>query len=236
MVFGDVAEAVGPTEAGEDFWVVVAGSEALVSEDTRQVWQPRGAVDLEEHQLDVGRLARMVGESVNAAPEVVEALEWAGLLHDEGKRDPRFQRALRWRRNDYPGRVLAKSSLRSQRAITQALSASGLARGWRHEQLSAAIAHDKLSQETPAEAADLVVRLVGTTHGRGRHEYPHTGSQLESGDLGLSGRVALFDDGEWENLLERTHRRWGLWGCAFLEALLRAADANVSRRQSWQSQ
>jgi CRISPR-associated endonuclease/helicase Cas3 len=29
-------------------------------------------------------------------------------------------------------------------------------------------------------------------------------------------------------LIEATESRWGVWGCAFLEAVLRAGDAQVS--------
>lgn len=72
---------------------------------------------------------------------------------------------------------------------------------------------------------DLVTRLVGTSHGRGRAGYPHTGAELcvEPG-----AAATLFDDGLWDEIVERTDRRFGVWGTAYLEALLRAADGQVS--------
>jgi CRISPR-associated helicase cas3 family protein len=38
----------------------------------------------------------------------------------------------------------------------------------------------------------------------------------------------LVDEGEWEAVIARTDRRWGPWGTAYLEALLRAADCSIS--------
>ena len=38
----------------------------------------------------------------------------------------------------------------------------------------------------------------------------------------------LFDEGGWDELIEITQVRYGVWGCAYLEALLRAADCQVS--------
>jgi CRISPR-associated endonuclease/helicase Cas3 len=38
----------------------------------------------------------------------------------------------------------------------------------------------------------------------------------------------LFDEGGWDELIEVTQARYGVWGCAYLEALLRAADCQVS--------
>ena len=38
----------------------------------------------------------------------------------------------------------------------------------------------------------------------------------------------LFDLGGWDDLIEQTQQRYSVWGCAFLEAILRAADGQVS--------
>jgi CRISPR-associated endonuclease/helicase Cas3 len=72
---------------------------------------------------------------------------------------------------------------------------------------------------------DVVTRLVGTSHGRGRAGYPHTGTELRA-EPGAA--VELFGDGLWDEIVERTDRRFGVWGTAYLEALLRAADGQVS--------
>jgi CRISPR-associated endonuclease/helicase Cas3 len=90
-------------------------------------------------------------------------------------------------------------------------------------------AWDKLSElEEPHR--ELAARLVGTSHGYGRHGFPHTSRHLTSHPGETA--VTLFDEGLWDELIERTHLRWGVWGCAYLEALLRAADGQVSAEGS----
>jgi CRISPR-associated endonuclease/helicase Cas3 len=89
----------------------------------------------------------------------------------------------------------------------------------------------------------LAARLIGTSHGHGRHQFPHPATGLLNPDnlrpeeLGPddhqgSATLAadLFDRGGWDELIEHTHHRWGIWGCAYLEALLRAADCQTSRQ------
>lgn len=215
----------------EDFWLVVSGPmRAGGDDDVRQVWSPRRAVDLDEHQAAVGRAARELAECAGLESIAVRVLERAGLLHDEGKRDPRFQRALRSHEGLHVGRVLAKSGMRDLGLIRRARAASGLPGGWRHEQLSAAIAWAALLGDD-AEVRDLVVRLVGTSHGHGRSVFDHGAAELlppQALDVGEAAAL-LFDAAEWECLMERTDDAWGPWGCAYLEALLRAADCKVSQ-------
>ena len=43
-----------------------------------------------------------------------------------------------------------------------------------------------------------------------------------------SAAAELFDAGYWQSIMERTNERYGLWGIAFLETLLRAADVTIS--------
>jgi len=108
-------------------------------------------------------------------------------------------------------------------------SAFGLPAGWRHEQLSVLVAWPRLAN-LPGPSRALVARLVGTSHGRGRRSFPHTTADLlpgvDTGDRTLA--EALFDQGGWDELIDETTRTWGVWGCAYLEALLRAADGQVS--------
>jgi CRISPR-associated endonuclease/helicase Cas3 len=117
------------------------------------------------------------------------------------------------------------------KAVRWARASSGLPPKWRHEQLSAAMVWERLRDDLPA-TRDLVTRLVGTSHGWGRHEFPLVGTELVLDGSGLESARSLFDNAAWEEVIERTARYWGEWGCAYLEALLRAADVTVSRSGS----
>jgi CRISPR-associated endonuclease/helicase Cas3 len=81
---------------------------------------------------------------------------------------------------------------------------------------------------------DIILRLVGTSHGWGRSYFPHSAAELVGTRETGSSRAAieLFDRGGWDELIEDTHRRIGPWACAYYEALLRAADCAVSKEGS----
>ena len=127
--------------------------------------------------------------------------------------------------------VLAKSLPGwTVRQVLAAEGQAGLPARWRHEQRSVADAWDLVHAE-PGIDPLLALRLVGTSHGHGRSSFPHTSTQLkhQDDDPAWQERAAgLFDEGAWEELVEVTQTRYGVWGCAYLEAVLRAADCQVS--------
>jgi CRISPR-associated endonuclease/helicase Cas3 len=174
-----------------------------------------------------------MAERLGLGPTEEWALDRAGRHHDQGKADPRFQVLLRGEgdgSSDGPRPLLAKSGLRSPAQTRAARAAAGLPLGWRHEQLSAAYTAARLGI-TSAESM-LAVRLVGTSHGHGRVAFPHASAGLfgdQASDLDELSRD-LFDAGAWDEVVMRTHRAHGVWGCAYLEAILRAADSQISRQ------
>lgn len=198
-----------------------------------EAWS-RDCVELASHQQAVAERAREIAGELGFAPSTVAALEDAGMLHDEGKRDSRFQRAL-GRHEDGP--LLAKSGVAVspsgvKRSTSRAerlrlLAAVGLPQGWRHEQLSAAYAWAH-----QIEARELVTRLVGTSHGCGRGCFDANAADLlgaaeHPDEVGQAARE-LFDEGRWDQLVERLDQEDGPWRMAYLEAVLRAADQSVS--------
>lgn len=212
----------------EDGWAVLQlMTEAVGDETLRQVWSPAQApVLLTDHCAAVGDRVQLLAQDLGLPTEICQDLRRAGLRHDAGKVDERFQRYVLC--NDRPQIPLAKSlpttpwESRWRRA--------GVPTGWRHEQLSAALAWAE-AHPRDAQSRGLIVRLVGTSHGWGRPFFPHGSSGL----TGQSNRAehhaaaqALFDDDTWETVLSHTRARFGDWGCAYLEALLRAADGTVS--------
>ena len=228
----DAAVEVGPPGAsGGPSWIVVADlRRQLADEEVRQTWSGGAVpVGLAGHQAAVAARAREIAERLSLGARLAQALDAAGALHDEGKRDARFQRLLGL--DTAAGSLaepLAKSGRRSPAEYRAATSASGLPTGWRHEQVSAVVARERVPVE-PGGLADLVVRLVGTSHGHGRSTFPHATARLVGAEDPLTpASRGLHDRGDWDAIVEATQRAHGAWGCALLEAVLRAADGQVS--------
>lgn len=202
------------------------GSESFYETSSR-----RKRVTLANHNTAVEDRAVTIAGILGLPTELSKALALAGLHHDDGKKDVRFQILLRNGRkpkSDAP--PLAKSGSGSYGNQKRLRTALGLT-GFRHEQLSVAIA----DTEVPGDCAErsLVLRLIGTTHGYGRALFNQGTASLISDFSGVypevhRSAVRLFDEGLWEALVEQTNLDYGYWTCAYLEALLRAADVTVS--------
>lgn len=212
-------------------WLVLAMRPvSTMSDRTRQVWTSSSApVLLDDHGAAVAERARALSGKLGLPAQLQEVLFTAGLFHDAGKSDVRFQR-FTLGNTDVNHHLLAKSHQKSIRRV-RGKASEGLPTGWRHEQLSAAVAAAHPIDQH--QHHDLVLRLVGTSHGRGRPNFPHTsadllGSFAHAEDQLVREARRLFDGGDWDAIIESTHRRWGVWGCAYMEALLRAADTQIS--------
>lgn len=201
--------------------------------DIAQELAPTDPVLLDDHQNDVAERTRQLAENLGLTPEFSEALELAAKYHDEGKRDLRFQQMLG---ADAETEALAKSGHRSVAEAYRARSRSALPRGWRHEQLSALMV--AASPEKVGAHRDLVLRIIGCSHGHGRFSFAHdAGFLLKEGYLpeGMDYEALkeqatrLFNVGYWDNLMEQTSRTYGPYATAYLEAVERAADAQISR-------
>jgi CRISPR-associated endonuclease/helicase Cas3 len=229
----DVAMAPRASDSVPEWIVVKTMPGRSAGEELRQEWLAANRqVPLDEHSDAVAARAGDIGLRIGLEPAQVTIFELAGRLHDTGKRDRRFQALLRDGQDsqleDETPRLLAKSGRRTAGEARSARARSSLPAGWRHEQLSAADAWQALDVADP-NGRDLIVRLIGTTHGRGRGSFPMTSTHLTgSTDGAAQSAELLYDAGEWDALIERTHAVWGVWGCAYLEALVRAADCQVS--------
>lgn len=211
----------------------VTEKKSIEGSDIAQELVLAGPVLLGDHQNDVAERTRQIAENLGLAPEFSEALELAAMYHDEGKRDLRFQQMLG---ADPEADALAKSGHRSVAEAYRARSRSALPRGWRHEQLSALMV--AASPEKVGEHRDLVLRIIGCSHGHGRFSFAHdAGFLLKEGYLpegtdyeALKEQATrLFNVGYWDNLMEQTSRTYGPYATAYLEAVERAADAQISR-------
>jgi CRISPR-associated helicase cas3, anaes-subtype len=223
-------------EGGQEviaWYAEVTGKESVEGSDIAQELVLAAPVLLDAHQNDVAERTRQLAENLGLAPEFSEALELAAKYHDEGKRDLRFQQMLG---ADPDAEALAKSGHRSVAEAYRARSRSALPRGWRHEQLSALMV--AASPEKVGEHRDLVLRIIGCSHGHGRFAFAHdAGFLLKEGYLpeetdyeALKEQATrLFNVGYWDNLMEQTSRTYGPYATAYLEAVERAADAQISR-------
>lgn len=215
------------------WYAEVTGKESVEGSDIAQELALSDPVLLDDHQNDVAERTRQLAENLGLAPEFSEALELAAKYHDEGKRDLRFQQMLG---ADAETGTLAKSGRRSVVEAYRARSRSALPKGWRHEQLSALMV--AASPEKVGEHRDLVLRIIGCSHGHGRFSFSHDadfllkeGYQPEGTDYEALKEQAtrLFNVGYWDNLMEQTSRTYGPYATAYLEAVERAADAQISR-------
>ena len=200
-------------------------------------------VDLDDHGRRVARFTQVFGRTLGLH-DVADDLHCAAYLHDAGKADPRFQTMLagggRWNRPD--GRPLAKSG----RAWSpQAWAHAELPKGWRHEALSV-----RMARAHPALAAArdpaLVLWLIGSHHGMGRPLFDFLDSsperpqpcldvadwRLPDAQLGPQSPAFDFAGFDWPSLFDDLKRRYGIWGLAHLEAILRLADHRASEEES----
>ena len=198
-------------------------------------------ITLEEHVAGVVQLTRRYAEGCGLAPALVDDLVLAAELHDLGKWDVRFQTWL--------GYCLPKDSMKGPLAksggglspleLRSAREKAGYPKGARHESASVLLA-EKSGELGRAHDAELVMHLIGTHHGFGRPLLPfwdededetvtaeYAGKRLETG----TGRqLARFDAG-WADTFTHLNQRYGYWGLAYLEAILRRADCVQSREE-----
>ncbi len=184
-------------------------------EDQRSILRAEQLLD--EHLVwvreEAEKLVARLGLA-QAAPELAEAVVRAAALHDLGKKAPRWQQAFR----APAGGIYAKTKGPLQWSILG---------GYRHELgslLYLAREGEKALAGLKPEMRELARHLIVAHHGNGRPLISTQGcdlappSSLEREACEIALRFA------------RLNRRYGPWGLAWLEALVRAADQRASRR------
>lgn len=139
-----------------------------------------------------------------------DALARAGLAHDLGKRRRVWQRSIRRSPEQPP---LAKGPMQP----------SELGH-YRHELGSL---HDGDFRGLADEARDLALHAIAAHHGRARPHFP----TVESYDPELRDDVVAALVREVPLRFDRLQRRYGRWGLAWLESILRAADVLGSEEE-----
>lgn len=200
---------------------------------------------LENHLEGVGAWAHRFATKAGLPEELVEDVVLAARLHDLGKADPRFQ-ALLHNGNPWLARaaefLLAKSSHipNAPKARREARRRSGYPKGARHELLSVRLTESAPAVLGQAHDIDLVLHLVASHHGRCRPFAPVVkdednltvtliiNKQMFSADS--STYLERIDSGVPERFWLLV-RRYGWWGIAWLETLMRLADWNRSEEE-----
>ena len=166
---------------------------------------------LEGHSTAVAAAARRIATALGLPEDLVDALERAGRWHDRGKSRAVWQRAAG---ASPEGPALAKSP--RGRLRPQWLG------GYRHEFGSSVDAERILGPDVPHR--DLVLHLVAAHHGWSRPGFPDRAQfdpETPSRENERCARRAA-------RRFARLQARHGPWRLAWLEALVKAADATVS--------
>lgn len=215
-------------------------------------------VTLAAHSADVRAWTQRFTRNLGIAGPLADDLALAAWLHDIGKADPRFQcwlvggSEIRLAMMDEP---LAKSAqaVFDRAALRSARARAGYPAGYRHELLSVAMLAANPDMLARAHDADLVLHLIGSHHGWCRPFAPAeldeapvmAEARLPSGDGAVTtGRdasirfaastdhgLARLDSGVADRFW-RLNRRYGWWGLAWLEAIVRLADHRASDAHS----
>jgi CRISPR-associated endonuclease/helicase Cas3 len=202
----------------------------------RRYWhwyvRPRSAEDdsfsaiqrqkLTPHLESAASFAAAIVEKLSMRDPEASAVRLAAGWHDLGKDRSVWQHSIS--NFDYPHPVLAKSGgkMRAQQLT-----------GYRHEfgslmDLTFGERHRAEFSALAPDVQDLVLHLIAAHHGRAR---PHfSGGELL--DWNYTDGNADTVGAETPRRFGRLQRKYGRWGLAYLESLVRAADALASQAKA----
>jgi CRISPR-associated endonuclease/helicase Cas3 len=219
--------------------------------DTSDLWQLPALDDGDDAPSRLGQEVTLrdhtthVRQALKRTLEVIattidpKLFDLSAERHDWGKADDRFQAMLRGTDRTDPyfymgadSALLAKSGAASQRERSR----SGLPKGFRHEMLSVQLA-ERAALPVESHERALTLHLIAAHHGQARPFAPcvidedppevwHEGIVLTKVDR-TDRPPHRLDSGIADRFWTLT-RRYGWWGLAYLEALLRLADQQAS--------
>jgi CRISPR-associated endonuclease/helicase Cas3 len=166
---------------------------------------------LDVHQKWAEARAKVLAVRLGLPEVYAEMLSIVARVHDEGKRTSRWQRAFNANHDGFYAKTRGPINF-------------SLLDGYRHEfGTLLVVAKDARLRALPEDLYDLALHLIAAHHGFARPV------------IGINGCEDLPPSGLEEQAQEvalrfaRLQRRWGPWGLAWWESLLRAADQQASR-------
>jgi CRISPR-associated endonuclease/helicase Cas3 len=170
------------------------------------------------HTDDVIRNATQIVAQLPLSDELRKAIVIAACFHDLGKRRSLFQRILG---NTDSNLLLAKSGKKKQ--------PYSLNENYRHEFASLLdVQEEPEFQKVGEDMKELVFHLIAAHHGRGRPHFPTE----EAYDPEATDENNSILATQVPQRFARLQRKYGRWGLAYLESLLRAADYAASANPS----
>jgi len=212
----DIPLAEGADEEPSRRFVAWVAADSLEGEQSRSR-QARFRQFLDDHLCQAERYAGALAERLlPAGPERV-ALRLAAKWHDLGKNRDVWQRGVGnlrgerpWAKSGRKGRIFGLNS-------------------YRHEFGSLLDLEDVDEfKDLPTETQDLILHLIAAHHGRARPHFPSG----EDFDTEARGRDERGMSVSVPQRFARLQRKYGRWGLAYLESLLRAADWAASAAPS----
>jgi CRISPR-associated endonuclease/helicase Cas3 len=178
----------------------------------------RKMLELDDHLKQAAEMADRITGALGLEDSLKDAVVAAARWHDCGKERKRWQHAIY---NDHPSVFYAKSGPKGMdwRRLG----------GYRHEfgsMLDVAQKDDVLR----LSESDLVLHLIAAHHGHARPHFHPDGWDVEKNDESWNAEAAH----EAIRRYGRLQRRFGRWGLAWLESLVRCADVAASRQSAQQ--
>ncbi len=185
-------------------------------EDARSL--AKRSVTLAEHTRVIEAVARKLGAQLGLSQDLCEAVAIAARWHDRGKDRPSWQGAIGNSNGEPP---LAKSG--------KSFFDHSLSNGYRHEFGSLVEARESEDLNDHPQR-QLILHLIAAHHGHARPSFA-----ADAFDWGVPMSTSAAIAAEVPGRFVALQQHYGWWTLAWLEALLKCADAIASVNPDWPS-
>lgn len=179
------------------------------SADDDGSWSATKEIRLKAHLDLAADIAGKLTGRLDLEDGICRAGTAAAIHHDDGKHRELWQKGIGNR--EYPQKVLAKSN-HTRRPLNGS---------YRHEFGSLFdVRLDREFEDEPADVQELILQMIAAHHGRARPHFPVN----EAFDPNNADAASLQTALAVPQRFARLQRKYGRWGLAWLESILRTAD------------